>query len=72
MRRGIERQAHGTKVVGISPTRLATVSFGLPHPAEQRKIADVLSALEDKSTAVDTQITQMKTFKKGLLQQMFV
>ena len=41
-------------------------------PDEQRKIADALGALDDKIAAVSSQIKHMQTFKKGLLQQMFV
>lgn len=72
VRRGIEREAHGTKVVGISPTRLGSVAVELPGTEEQTKIADALSAIDTKIGIVTNQIDYMVAFKKGLLQQMFV
>ena len=43
-----------------------------PNSDEQNKIADFLSALDSKIQSTSSQIEQMETFKKGLLQQMFV
>jgi type I restriction enzyme S subunit len=50
--------------------------FGLPLPypseLEQTKIANFLTAIDDKITTVQTQLNAMKQYKQSLLQQMFV
>lgn len=43
-----------------------------PHPDEQQKIANAISAMDSKIRAVVDQVTNLEAFKKGLLQQMFV
>ncbi len=44
----------------------------IPHIDEQKKIADFLSAVDDKINNVTKQLTKAEEFKKGLLQKMFV
>ncbi|EPZ6067778.1 restriction endonuclease subunit S [Klebsiella michiganensis] len=43
-----------------------------PSTGEQIKIANFLSALDDKITAKKAELDKLKTWKQGLLQQMFV
>ena len=43
-----------------------------PCPEEQIKIANFLTAIDDKITVAQTQLKAVKQYKQGLLQQMFV
>ena len=56
----------------ISLKQIRDFPIQKPHPNEQQKIADALSAMDAKIDAVAGQIAQLEAFKKGLLQQMFV
>ncbi|MBV2196311.1 MAG: restriction endonuclease subunit S [Flavobacterium sp.] len=72
MRLEIMRIAQGTKVLSISTKRLGDISLKLPSKEEQQKIASFLSAINKKIELVSQQIDYTTTWKKGLLQKMFV
>ena len=46
--------------------------INLPCLSEQTKIANFLTAIDDKITNVKSQLEATKKYKQGLLQQMFV
>lgn len=72
VREQIKKLATGISVLGISKTNLGKVEFKVPCLEEQIKIAHFLSAIDQKIEGVAQQIEQAKTWKKGLLQQMFI
>lgn len=67
----IER-ASGSTFLEISKSKIQPMEISLPCLEEQTKIANFLSSIDQKIEVVAQQIEQAKTWKKGLLQQMFV
>ena len=51
---------------------LSIIEIAVPCTKEQTKIANFLTAIDDKLTATQTQLQAVKQYKQGLLQQMFV
>ena len=56
----------------IKKSDVLNLEIFVPSKEEQTKIANFLSAVDQKIEVVAQQIEQAKTWKKGLLQQMFV
>ena len=72
VKKQIQRESQGTKVLGLSVNRLGKVL--LPYPIEireQQKIAACLSSLDELITAQAQKVTALQTHKKGLMQQLF-
>lgn len=64
----------GASVVrrNLDMSSFKAIPIKLPSKKEQQKIASFLESLDKKIATVNQQIEGMQTFKKGLLQQMFV
>jgi type I restriction enzyme S subunit len=55
----------------LSADIVKNLSIDLPSIPEQTKIANFLSAIDDKITHCQSELDGMERWKKGLLQQMF-
>lgn len=61
---------HGLLNIGVND--FFDIELQVPSLAEQNKIARFLSAIEDKIAIKKAELDKLKTWKQGLLQQMFV
>lgn len=70
-RSDIIKLAQGSTRYNMSKVELMKLKVLLPNSKEQIKIANFLSAIDEKIELVNTQIQDTQEYKKGLLQQMF-
>lgn len=68
----LARFGQGTTIVHLYYNHFKVLKIDIPHVNEQQKIASFLSSIEDSIEQVVQQIEHSKTYKKGLLQKMFV
>lgn len=68
----LNRLTFGSGQPLVTAGQLNKLDSCLPHPNEQKKIADFLSAIDEKIEAKQNQITTARNWKKSLLQKMFV
>lgn len=61
----------GTKVYSLSKNQLLKVSLSKPSIAEQQKIADFFTALDEKIALAERKLTTLQTLKSGLMQKIF-
>lgn len=71
-RKDFLRKSQGSTFREIGGKEVRKMSIFIPNFPEQTKIANFLAAIDQKIETVASQITETQTFKRGLLQQMFV
>lgn len=70
--RGFRDVISGSAQPQIVGSAIRKVEFAKPTIKEQTKIANFLTAIDDKITNSQTQLQAVKQYKQGLLQQMFI
>lgn len=69
----ISLMLEGTNINNLKNSSLEEIIFNIPTSLEeQQKIADFLSSIDKKIDKLAAELEDLKEFKKGLLQQMFV
>ncbi|HEY3390593.1 MAG TPA: restriction endonuclease subunit S [Prolixibacteraceae bacterium] len=71
IRSQIKTLAQGTKVLSITTSRLSDISINLPSLAEQTKIANFLTAIDEKIENLEKELDELKAYKKGVMQAIF-
>jgi type I restriction enzyme S subunit len=66
------RRSWGSVRNTLSYESLVKMVISIPCLEEQTKIANFLSAIDEKINRTENQIQQIQQYKKGLLQKMFV
>jgi type I restriction enzyme, S subunit len=66
VRTQIRKIAQGTKVLGISPTRLATIELSIPSIDEQKRIVELLVAIDEKISYSINQMERIEEYKKKI------
>ena len=71
IRSQIQKEAQGTKVLGISVNRLSNIKIRYPkNQDEQQKISDTLSSIDETITVEIQKLEILINHKKGLLQNL--
>lgn len=66
------RKSTTTSVPMVNQENINKISVKIPTIAEQKQIANVLSIIDEKIYLNKNKLNQLKIFKKGLLQKMFI
>jgi type I restriction enzyme S subunit len=63
--------AQGTKVLGLSTSRLSKIKLVIPQSKEQQKIANFFTAIDNRIQTLEKKKSGLEQYKKGLMQKIF-
>jgi type I restriction enzyme, S subunit len=67
----IEKSISGNDPPNLSAQQIEDIKTRIPKPAEQQRIANCLTSLDDLIAAQTQKLAALKTHKQGLMQQLF-
>ena len=71
-----EKRVHSmtakTSVDSVRMEMIGKMKINLPSLPEQKKVANFLSAIDEKIALVEKQLASTREYKKGLMQQLFI
>ena len=68
---GLAHIADTSTIPQINNKHIIPFSFRIPLPAEQKRIAECLTSLDDQIAAESEKLAALQTHKNGLMQQLF-
>jgi type I restriction enzyme, S subunit len=71
VRQQIQKEAQGSKVLGISITRIKGINLSFPTLPEQTKIANFFTAIDAKLQNLKKKKIFLEAYKKGVMQKIF-
>lgn len=71
LKKHITSGARSNGLLNVSKNQFYGISIPTPLPDEQQKIADCLSSLDELIAAQVRKVQALKTYKRGLMQQLF-
>lgn len=71
LKKNITSGARSNGLLNISKEHFFSVEIPVPRPAEQRKVADCLTSLDEVIAAQERKVEALKAHKHGLMQQLF-
>lgn len=71
IRQQIQKEAQGSKVLSINVGRISGIEISYPTIAEQTKIANFLTSVDEKLQALKQKKTLLEQYKKGVMKKIF-
>lgn len=71
IRRQFRRIATGISVLGVSKNNVSKIDIAIPSKPEQEKIADFLTAVDERIAVVEKKLELLETYKRGVMQKIF-